>query len=119
MSSRDRILINLFTSRIRKDQSTIDEVPDHLKERVQQKIDSMDPYEPREGETPDPEYVPIESGFSESGPLIGNVQSKVFHAHDCNFLPADHNQKEINCFASLEEAIEAGFRPCRNCNPDK
>jgi len=45
---------------------------------------------------------------------IGHRQSKVFHRPDCPHLPAQENRVS---FHSREEAVEAGFRPCGNCEP--
>ena len=45
---------------------------------------------------------------------IGNKKSYVFHLPTCLSLPATQNQV---IFDTREEAIEAGYRPCRNCNP--
>ncbi len=44
----------------------------------------------------------------------GNIESRIFHAPEC---------KAYNCnnctaiFHSREEAIEAGYKPCKTCNP--
>ena len=48
------------------------------------------------------------------GGYIGNVNSEIFHTHDCSSLPAEHNRIY---FDSRDEAIEAGQRPCQRCNP--
>lgn len=45
---------------------------------------------------------------------IGNVNSQVFHRPDCPNLPMEKNQIR---FDSRQEAVDAGFRPCGNCNP--
>ncbi|WP_240610870.1 thermonuclease family protein [Ammonifex thiophilus] len=47
---------------------------------------------------------------------IGNARSKVFHRPDCEWAQkiAPHNRVE---FGSREEALEAGYRPCKVCNP--
>jgi methylphosphotriester-DNA--protein-cysteine methyltransferase len=44
----------------------------------------------------------------------GNVSSRIFHAPHCRYFDCK------NCtasFKSREEAIKAGFRPCKVCNP--
>lgn len=46
--------------------------------------------------------------------FVGNKNSKKFHRLDCRFMPADDNQVP---FASREEALRAGFVPCRVCKP--
>lgn len=45
---------------------------------------------------------------------IGNINSKIFHKPTCHTLPAEHNRIY---FSNKEEAINAGYRPCKNCNP--
>jgi competence protein ComEC len=61
-----------------------------------------------------------QGGDSDSTPLppellyIGNRNSKVFHRLTCKTLPAEHNQVKLY---SRDEAIEKGFRPCKNCKP--
>ena len=47
---------------------------------------------------------------------VGNSRSKVFHHASCDSVEnmADHNKV---CFATREEAIVAGHRPCKRCNP--
>lgn len=51
---------------------------------------------------------------SQSTAYIGNVNSKVFHLESCSNLPAEANRVS---FASREEAVNAGYTPCGNCNP--
>ncbi len=48
--------------------------------------------------------------------FIGNKNSKIFHTLDCN-----NNMSEKNkvYFSTYEEAEEAGYKPCSNCNPQK
>ncbi len=44
----------------------------------------------------------------------GNVKSKVFHRPGCRY----YNCKNcVAVFQTREEAIEAGFRPCKVCRP--
>lgn len=64
----------------------------------------------------DPAALPSEAGAEASSALryIGNQNSRVFHSLDCANLPAEKNQI---FFSSREEATEAGYRPCGNCNP--
>ena len=51
---------------------------------------------------------------SYEGKYIGNNNSKVFHKESCSYLP-----DEENCvyFCSREDAKDAGYRPCKHCNP--
>jgi competence protein ComEC len=44
--------------------------------------------------------------------FIGNKNSKTFHAESCSSLPSEKNRVE---FDSYNEAIDAGFTPCRGC----
>lgn len=46
--------------------------------------------------------------------FIGNINSHIFHSPDCSGLPAEKNRIY---FTSREQAIEAGYTPCRNCKP--
>ena len=48
----------------------------------------------------------------ESGPIIGNINSKVYHNEDCLSLPADYNRI---FFLKPEDAEESGYRPCSMC----
>ncbi len=50
----------------------------------------------------------------EDGIYIGNKNSKIFHKETCNSLPLPKNQV---IFSSREEAINAGYRACKKCNP--
>jgi len=44
----------------------------------------------------------------------GNTKSKIFHKPDCRY----YNCKACTAqFSSRQEAIDAGYRPCKICNP--
>lgn len=45
---------------------------------------------------------------------IGNVNSNIFHSPLCNTLPKEKNRVY---FTERQQAINAGHRPCKNCNP--
>ena len=45
---------------------------------------------------------------------VGNQNSKKFHLPACRTLPAEKNRVD---FDTREAALEAGFVPCKNCNP--
>lgn len=49
-----------------------------------------------------------------SGTYIGNINSLKFHRTSCSSLP-----KESNCvyFDSRSAAVDAGYAPCKRCNP--
>ena len=49
-----------------------------------------------------------------AGRYIGNQNSHIFHLTTCNSLPAEKNRVY---FTSREEAVKAGYRPCKRCNP--
>jgi len=57
----------------------------------------------------------INTGFkNQSYEYHGNVSSRIFHGTDCKYYDCK------NCtaiFATREEAIKAGYRPCKLCNP--
>ena len=68
-----------------------------------------------EGEpTPGRADATLEEAEQETLTYIGNVNSKVFHSVTCGNLPKEENQI---LFSSREDAVEAGFTPCGNCNP--
>ena len=50
----------------------------------------------------------------EEGAYIGNKNSKIFHKSSCGSLPAEKNRVYFN---SVEEALGAGYRGCKKCNP--
>ena len=64
-------------------------------------------------EEPTPEK-PENTQKKEDGIYIGNKNSKIFHKETCNSLPLPKNQV---IFSSREEAINAGYRACKKCNP--
>lgn len=45
---------------------------------------------------------------------IGNKRSKVFHTDICTALPKEQNRI---IFKTKDDAENAGYKPCRNCNP--
>ena len=49
-----------------------------------------------------------------TGTCIGNVRTYVFHDEHCHYLPDPMNR---SCFDSRQKAIDAGYRPCRKCEP--
>ncbi len=48
------------------------------------------------------------------GEYIGNRRSQVFHRSSCPNLPKADNQI---LFSTRQEALDAGYHPCGNCNP--
>lgn len=53
---------------------------------------------------------------SSSGSYVGNANTHVFHYSSCSYV---NRMKEGNkvFFNSRDEAIAAGYRPCKVCNP--
>lgn len=49
-----------------------------------------------------------------SGIYIGNINTMKFHKSTCSKLPAEHNRVYFN---SRQEAINAGYTPCKICKP--
>ena len=45
---------------------------------------------------------------------IGNASTKKFHKTNCKSLPAPKNQVK---FKTREDAVKAGYAPCKICNP--
>ena len=66
---------------------------------------------PQPTPTPSPTPAPTPTP---TGPFIGNRNSLIFHISTCSTLPAPQNRVFFN---TREAAIDAGFRPCRRCNP--
>ena len=44
----------------------------------------------------------------------GNIRSYVFHQSSCRYFNCKNC---IKIFNSRQEAIEAGYRPCKKCHP--
>lgn len=49
-------------------------------------------------------------------PYIGNKNSKVFHHAWCSSVAQMKPANKV-CFATREEALAQGYRPCKNCRP--
>jgi hypothetical protein len=47
---------------------------------------------------------------------IGNANSKKFHRPGCYYVDQMNAENKV-CFSSREEAIAAGYVPCKKCNP--
>ena len=47
---------------------------------------------------------------------VGNRRSKVFHRPSCSSVTRMSTKNKV-IFHSREEALKAGYRPCRRCNP--
>ena len=54
--------------------------------------------------------VPVASGY------VASARSQVFHRPDCKSA-AKISEKNLVHYASREEAIQAGKKPCHECNP--
>jgi len=54
-----------------------------------------------------------DSTVSTEGKIIGNINSKKYHNHDCSSLPNEENRIY---FGSDEEAEAAGYEPCSLCH---
>ena len=47
---------------------------------------------------------------------VGNANSKKFHVGNCSSV-GKMNQKNRVDFQTRDEAIQAGYVPCKRCNP--
>ena len=56
------------------------------------------------------------SPWTEYRLYVGNRNTKVFHYPFCPSV-GDMKEKNKTPFASREEAVSAGFRPCQRCHP--
>ena len=71
-----------------------------------------------------PDIIPIEDVVPSAPPasdensasFIGNSSSHIFHKPDCS---SAENMKDGNkvMFASRDEAVSAGYTPCKRCSP--
>ena len=71
-----------------------------------------------------PDVIPVEdvvpsapqSSFENSASFIGNSSSHIFHKPDCS---SAENMKDGNkvTFESRDEAVAAGYTPCKRCSP--
>lgn len=72
---------------------------------------------PQKNETADTLIAPGAAAASaalEATGYIGNANSHKFHLPTCRTLPAEKNRVY---FATRDEAVSAGYAPCKNCNP--
>ncbi|EPR42781.1 Ada metal-binding domain-containing protein [Desulfovibrio sp. X2] len=49
-----------------------------------------------------------------AGPYHGNVKSRIFHAPSCRYYDCGACSA---VFSSREQALAAGYRPCKVCRP--
>lgn len=118
-------LTNLYVSLIQRNAKTIDDVPGNLRGVVEEALHRAPPRKLQEWEIPEKETTapevneekPTISNDSDSVPFIGNRQSKVIHSSSCDSLPSDRNRFTFECFDSLQEAIDSGYRACQRCSP--
>jgi hypothetical protein len=87
---------------------------------VEETVTEVSPVEePLMTEKPVIEVLPAEEPIVEKpvvqeSKFVGNTESKIFHTQDCNFAQSK------NCtdfFATTEDAVKAGYKPCSRCNP--
>jgi competence protein ComEC len=118
----DSIIINrlkMFGEVLRTDESgTIIITSDGNEITAEKKASAIKENAPPEETQKTNEIVPSieeqEPSRKEDMVYIGNVNSKVFHIITCNSLPDPKNQV---IFETMEEALEAGYRGCKRCNP--
>lgn len=53
---------------------------------------------------------------SDSGTYIGNANTHVFHYASCYHVDAMKDSNKVY-FSSAKAAEDAGYRPCKDCNP--
>ena len=75
---------------------------------------AVEPWVFRSAKSQDATYAPTKEEAAASGEYSGNVTSKVFHKFSCRYFRYKACSK---IFSTREEAINAGFRPCKVCNP--
>lgn len=47
---------------------------------------------------------------------VGNKNSKKFHRAACEWVAQMHPGNKV-CFSNRQEALNAGYEPCKSCNP--
>ncbi|MBR1646074.1 MAG: nuclease [Selenomonadaceae bacterium] len=47
---------------------------------------------------------------------VGNANSKKFHVGNCSFVGKMNPKNRVD-FQTRDEAIQAGYVPCKRCNP--
>lgn len=57
----------------------------------------------------------VKNNTKKKGDYIGNVNSKKYHEKDCGSVPDEENRVYFN---TADEAEDAGYNPCGNCNPE-
>lgn len=57
-----------------------------------------------------PPLVPFDATF------IGNARSHIFHYADCRYVGRMSESNKVY-FDDRDEAIDAGYRPCKVCQP--
>lgn len=51
-----------------------------------------------------------------AGNYVGNANSRKFHLADCSFVDRMNAKNRVD-FQTRDEAISAGYVPCKRCNP--
>ena len=51
-----------------------------------------------------------------AGNYVGNAKSKKFHVANCSFVDRMKPANRVD-FQTRDEAISAGYVPCKRCNP--
>ncbi|MCE7700122.1 MAG: hypothetical protein K8E24_015280, partial [Methanobacterium paludis] len=60
--------------------------------------------------------TPASSTTSASGAYIGNSNTKVFHHASCRYVSKMNSENKVS-FNTRQDAINAGYRPCKVCDP--
>lgn len=56
-----------------------------------------------------------ELDYLRGGRLVGSATRKTFHRQDCRWAEFIINSENLIEFSSHEEAVDAGYRPCKTC----
>ena len=59
---------------------------------------------------PATKVTPVVGGF------VGNKSSKIFHTSACKSVGKMADKNKVT-FGSKDEAVKAGFKPCKECKP--
>jgi len=92
----------------------LSKLPDNIEDKIEAKKPSLAGFLSAAAFSPTSTKKEMKQPSATGGIYHGNTKSKIFHKSSCRYYDCK------NCtrvFYSREEAINAGYRPCKICNP--
>jgi hypothetical protein len=71
---------------------------------------------PRKPLAPPAKTAPATAATPIAGGFVANKSSKVLHKADCTSVGKMQDKNKV-AFASKDEAVKAGYKPCKACKP--